>query len=71
MDDSGATDLLLAGRVGEPEHGGSVAALPMVGDRVRVRPAHIDPTIAYHERMHVIDGGGEVVDTWSVDLRGW
>jgi D-serine deaminase-like pyridoxal phosphate-dependent protein len=41
-----------------------------VGDRVRVWPGHIDPTIAYHERMHVLDGD-EVVETWDVDLRGW
>ena len=41
-----------------------------VGDRVRVAPAHIDPTIAYHERMYLV-AGEEVVDTWPVDLRGW
>ena len=41
-----------------------------VGDRVKVIPAHIDPTIAYHERMHVVSGE-RVVDTWLVDLRGW
>ena len=41
-----------------------------VGDRVRVWPAHIDPTIAYHERMHVAQGG-RVLETWDVDLRGW
>jgi D-serine deaminase-like pyridoxal phosphate-dependent protein len=41
-----------------------------VGDLVRVWPAHIDPTIAYHERMHVVSGD-EVIDTWEVDLRGW
>jgi D-serine deaminase-like pyridoxal phosphate-dependent protein len=41
-----------------------------VGDRVRVWPAHIDPTIAYHERMHVVEGE-ELVETWAVDLRGW
>jgi D-serine deaminase-like pyridoxal phosphate-dependent protein len=41
-----------------------------VGDRVRIRPAHVDPTIAYHERMHVVDGE-RVVETWAVDLRGW
>jgi len=41
-----------------------------VGDRVRVRPAHVDPTVAYHERLHVVQGG-EVVDVWPVDLRGW
>jgi len=44
--------------------------LPRVGDRIRVRPAHVDPTVAYHERMHVIDGT-TVVETWPVDLRGW
>lgn len=41
-----------------------------VGDRVRVTPAHVDPTVAYHERMHVVRGD-EVVETWPVDLRGW
>ena len=41
-----------------------------VGDRVRVIPAHIDPTIAYHERMHILDGD-DVVDVWEVDMRGW
>jgi len=41
-----------------------------VGDRVRVIPAHVDPTVAYHERMHVVRDG-EVLDTWPVDMRGW
>ena len=41
-----------------------------VGDRIRVIPGHIDPTVAYHERMHVVDGD-DVLDTWPVDLRGW
>jgi D-serine deaminase-like pyridoxal phosphate-dependent protein len=41
-----------------------------VGDRVRVAPAHIDPTIAYHERIFLVSGE-TVVDTWAVDLRGW
>ncbi|TDD51622.1 metal-activated pyridoxal enzyme [Saccharopolyspora elongata] len=41
-----------------------------VGDRVRVLPAHVDPTIALHERIHVVDGD-EVVEVWPVDLRGW
>src|SRR5205814_2090983 len=41
-----------------------------VGDRIRVIPGHIDPTVAYHERMHVVDGD-DVVETWEVDLRGW
>jgi D-serine deaminase-like pyridoxal phosphate-dependent protein len=41
-----------------------------VGERVRLVPGHIDPTMAYHERVHVISGD-EVVDVWPVDLRGW
>jgi D-serine deaminase-like pyridoxal phosphate-dependent protein len=43
---------------------------PAVGDRVRVVPAHVDPTVALHERMYVVDGEA-VVDTWEVDLRNW
>jgi D-serine deaminase-like pyridoxal phosphate-dependent protein len=41
-----------------------------VGDRVSVVPAHVDPTVALHERLHLVDGD-EVVDVWPVDLRGW
>ncbi len=53
------------------EHITFVPAPPVrVGDRVRVWPAHIDPTVAYHERLHVVSGD-EVLDTWAVDLRGW
>ena len=44
--------------------------LPAVGQRVQVWPAHVDPTIALHERMHVADGD-DVIETWAVDLRGW
>ena len=39
-------------------------------NRVRVLPAHVDPTVAYHERMHLVRGD-EVLGTWPVDLRGW
>lgn len=46
------------------------APLARIGDRVRIWPAHIDPTIAYHERMHVAQGT-TIVETWPVDLRGW
>ncbi len=45
-----------------------------VGDRVLVQPAHIDPTIAYHDRIFVANGpglGAQVADEWQVDLRGW
>jgi D-threonine aldolase len=41
-----------------------------VGDRVRVWPAHVDPTVAYHERMYLVRGD-DVLDEWQVDLRGW
>jgi D-serine deaminase-like pyridoxal phosphate-dependent protein len=41
-----------------------------VGDKVRAIPAHIDPTIARHERMYVVDGD-DVVDIWPVDLAFW
>jgi D-serine deaminase-like pyridoxal phosphate-dependent protein len=46
--------------------------LPTVGDRVRVIPSHVDPTIAYHRRMHLLTPAGDAVaETWPVDLRGW
>jgi D-serine deaminase-like pyridoxal phosphate-dependent protein len=47
----------------------SERALP-VGARVRIWPAHVDPTVAYHERI-VLVSGDEVVGELPVDLRGW
>ncbi|MGH3437953.1 MAG: alanine racemase [Sciscionella sp.] len=41
-----------------------------IGDRIRVLPAHIDPTVALHRCMHLVEGA-DVLDTWPVDLRGW
>jgi D-serine deaminase-like pyridoxal phosphate-dependent protein len=53
------------------EHLSFVPERPLpVGERIRVLPAHVDPTVAYHERMHLVDGD-EVLETWEVDLRGW
>jgi D-serine deaminase-like pyridoxal phosphate-dependent protein len=49
---------------------GPEGTLPRVGERVRVLPAHVDPTVAYHERLHLVRGE-EVLGTWPVDLRGW
>ncbi len=46
------------------------APRPEVGDRVAVLPAHVDPTMAYHEAVWITDGA-EIVDRWSIDLRGW
>lgn len=41
-----------------------------VGDRVRLQPAHLDPTVARHEAMWVVDGE-TILDRWAVDLRHW
>ena len=30
--------------------------LPQVGERILVQPAHVDPTVALHEAMHIVDG---------------
>ena len=46
------------------------AGVAAVGDRVRVVPAHIDPTMAMHETAWLVRGH-EVVDRWPIDLRGW
>ncbi|MGO9197090.1 MAG: alanine racemase [Acidimicrobiales bacterium] len=54
-----------------------------VGTMVLVQPAHLDPTLAYHERLHLVEafpasppGAGaprdaEIIDVWPIDLRGW
>jgi len=41
-----------------------------VGEQVRLVPGHVDPTLAYHERVYLVSED-EVVDMWPVDLRGW
>ena len=41
-----------------------------VGDRIRVLPAHVDPTVAYHQHLFVLSGE-DVLDQWEIDLRGW
>lgn len=66
---------------------GSGHALPRVGERLLVIPAHVDPTVAYHERFNLVAGLAgadpafgapdpgfvetDVIDAWPVDLRGW
>ena len=39
-----------------------------LGERIRIWPAHVDPTVAYHERMYLVDGE-QVVEVFEVDLR--
>jgi D-serine deaminase-like pyridoxal phosphate-dependent protein len=41
-----------------------------VGERIRVWPAHVDPTVAYHERAFLVSGD-EALGSWPIDLRGW
>jgi D-serine deaminase-like pyridoxal phosphate-dependent protein len=41
-----------------------------VGDRVKVVPAHVDPTMAMHEAVWLVRED-EVIDRWPIDLRGW
>ena len=41
-----------------------------VGDRVRLKPAHVDPTVARHREMWVVEGT-DIVDYWPIDLRHW
>jgi D-threonine aldolase len=46
-----------------------------VGDRVKLLPAHVDPTVAQHAGMYVVNGAptpdSDVMAVWPVDLRGW
>lgn len=41
-----------------------------VGDHAWLVPAHIDPTMALHERLYLFSGD-DVIDVWPIDLRGW
>ena len=46
--------------------------LPALGEQIEVVPAHVDPTVAYHARMHLVDPARtEVLEVWPVDMRGW
>lgn len=46
------------------------AAMPRIGDRIRVTPAHVDPTVAMHDRAWLVNGD-EVTGSLAIDLRGW
>jgi D-serine deaminase-like pyridoxal phosphate-dependent protein len=45
------------------------AALAL-GERVKVIPAHIDPTMAMHDAAWLVRGD-DVIERWPIDLRGW
>jgi len=40
------------------------------GDRIELRPSHIDPTINLHDVLYAVDGDA-VVDVWPVAARGY
>ena len=53
----------------------AVIALPpgcdlKVGDRVRLRPSHTDPTVNLHDVFYALDGE-RVVDVWPIAARGY
>jgi D-serine deaminase-like pyridoxal phosphate-dependent protein len=53
----------------------AVIALPRgcdiaIGDRVRLRPSHTDPTINLHDVLYAIEGE-RVVDVWPIVARGY
>jgi D-serine deaminase-like pyridoxal phosphate-dependent protein len=41
-----------------------------VGDRIRLWPAHVDPTVARHEQFWLVTGD-TIADRWEIDLRHW
>jgi len=49
---------------------GQEAVMPSVGERIRLHPAHVDPTVAKHREMWLVDGT-RIVDRWPIDLRHW
>jgi D-serine deaminase-like pyridoxal phosphate-dependent protein len=40
------------------------------GDRVWVRPSHVDPTVNLHDRLHAYRGD-EVIEVWNIAARGY
>jgi len=41
-----------------------------IGDRIRLRPSHTDPTVNLHDVLYAIEGD-RVVDIWPVVARGY
>lgn len=48
----------------------SDAFLARVGDRLWLRPSHVDPTVNLHDRLYAISGE-DIVDEWVVEARGY
>jgi D-serine deaminase-like pyridoxal phosphate-dependent protein len=43
---------------------------PQIGDRIRLRPSHIDPTINLHDHLYAVDGD-KVIGVWPIAARGY
>jgi D-serine deaminase-like pyridoxal phosphate-dependent protein len=41
-----------------------------IGDRVRLRPSHVDPTINLHDVFYALEGE-HVLDVWPISARGY
>ena len=54
----------------EKDASGLRGAQPAVGNKVRVLPAHLDPTMAMHDHLWLVRDD-EVLDRLPIDLRGW
>jgi D-serine deaminase-like pyridoxal phosphate-dependent protein len=58
------------------EHGQIASVAPIdfarfpIGTRLRILPNHSCLTAAAHDRYHVLDGGQDVVATWT-RTNGW
>jgi len=59
--DHGKPELNDATVLGCSDEHSTFAPAGFVGQRVRLAPGHVDPTMAYHERAYVLSGR-EVVD---------
>jgi len=48
----------------------SAIGLAKIGEKLLVRPSHIDPTMAMHS-VAWVTRSDEVLECWEIDLRGW
>ena len=76
--DSGNPQLLGEGEVMfcSDEHTTITNGSWSVGQKVGLRPSHIDPTISKHESIYLVEEieeslDAELIETLEIDLRGW
>ena len=49
---------------------GAMVKRVQIGDRVRLRPSHTDPTVNLHDVLYAVEGE-RVVEVWPVTARGY